>query len=193
MTDIEHKTFQTNTNFHKFFTKLSTSAHTREIFIQSIVSTGYGHCYLEFPPITKESINSKDDAEYTVIEASDFKDANWKIFYDKLKPYLKNNQSHDPKIETTYFPNISGDTMLVVPIPTINPEIDRYSGDLMNFLKYGQKSQQHAVINLVAQTVLTTIETRKKVFISTHGHGVPWLHVRLSDTPKYYTHKKYVK
>lgn len=188
-----YKTFYSKTNFRTFLTNLSTSASVRELFIQSIISTGYSHCYLEFPAITKDSLDSDDVAEYTVSESPNFAAADWTVFGDKLKPYIKKNQTVDQKIEATYFPNISGDAMLVVPVPTTDSGIDRYSGDLMTFLKHGQKSQQHDLVQLFAKTALSLIETRQKIYISTHGHGVSWLHVRLSNSPKYYTHRKYLR
>ena len=187
----EHITFHTKTNFRTFLTKLSTSATIRKQFIQSIVSTGYDNCYLEFPPITQDLLDSSKVAEYTVLESSKFKDADWTVFNDKLKKNHSKNHSNDQKSEAIYFPNISGDTILVVPVPTTDPEIDKYSSDLMTFLKHGHKRQQHCLISLFAKTALQLIDTCKKIYISTHGHGVAWLHVRLSNTPKYYTYKKY--
>ena len=31
-----------------------------------------------------------------------------------------------------------------------------------------------------------------KIFISTHGHGVPYFHLRISKKPKYYFEKDFI-
>ena len=112
---------------------------------------------------------------------------------NKIVMYLYTSTYINSLIVIIYFPNILGDTMLVVPIPSTDQGIDKYSGDLMSFLKYGQKNQQYALIQLFAKTALNLIETQQKLYISTHGHGLPWLHIRLSNLPKYYTHIKYLQ
>lgn len=33
----------------------------------------------------------------------------------------------------------------------------------------------------------------KKLYLSTHGDGVSWLHFRLGHTPKYYVHNVNIK
>lgn len=39
--------------------------------------------------------------------------------------------------------------------------------------------------------VLMMLKKHNKVWISTHGTGVPYLHVRIDTTPKYYQINKY--
>ena len=189
----KYKTFYSKTNFRTFLTNLTSSKSSCDLFIQSIISTGYPHCYIEFPMITKDSLDFDNVVEYTVLKSSSFRKVDWTEFTDKFTYHIKNNTKNDHKTRAIYFPNILGDTMLVVPIPSTDQGIDKYSGDLMSFLKYGQKNQQYALIQLFAKTALNLIETHQKLYISTHGHGLPWLHIRLSNLPKYYTHIKYLQ
>jgi hypothetical protein len=183
------KTFKLRTSFKNFFQDLTHSATTRELFIQSIISTGYPNCLLEFPGISLN--NWTKPGEYTVIKTHSFEQTNWKHFSDKLKSLIGNT---DSKIVTS-FENLSGETLLVVPIPYNIESYDSHSGHLMSFLTYGKKEQQHELIKLIAEKVLEKMEQikpKQQIFISTHGHGVPWLHIRISPTPKYYTHEAYI-
>lgn len=211
-TEAKNKTFQLKTNLYTFLTTLKSSEAARNTFINSIVSTGFENCYLEFPPLSTNSKFSKIPGEYTVIESKGFNRADWTIFRDKLEPFINKkllsinsddaNVSAKQNINVTYFPNISRDTILVVPVPTQNETIDKFSGHLMAFLKNGQKDQKHKLIEKFADLALTMTKTNtstdtgigtgEQIYISTHGHGVPWLHIRLCKTAKYYTFSKYV-
>ena len=186
-----YKTFYLKTNFRTFLNNLTTSTLMCDQFIQNIVSTGYSNCYLEFPMISLKILDSDDMAEYTIIEASSFPDADWTLFSDKIKSNNNKNQNNNKK-KAMFFSNISSDAMLVIPIPTTKQKIDMFSGDLMTFLKHGQKKQQREVVQLCAITALKLIESQQSIYISTHGRGVAWLHIRLSTVPKYYMHKKYL-
>ena len=55
-------------------------------------------------------------------------------------------------------------------------------------------SQQHELWALVAQSLRKRArghDARQPTWLSTEGSGVPWLHVRLDDRPKYYHHAPY--
>ncbi|PQO40812.1 hypothetical protein C5Y96_01165 [Blastopirellula marina] len=85
------------------------------------------------------------------------------------------------------FPNLRGDAILVVPEPLA--ENDAYP-HLAAFVRHASSGQQC----LLWQAVGTTWEKRisaKPVWLSTAGAGVPWLHVRLDDRPKYYSYGPY--
>jgi hypothetical protein len=89
--------------------------------------------------------------------------------------------------EVVAFPNLGGDAALVVPCP-LDSET-RY-GHLRAFLRTAPESQKH----LLWQTVGTEMNRRlsaKPVWLNTAGGGVPWLHIRLDDQPKYYRHDPY--
>lgn len=85
------------------------------------------------------------------------------------------------------FPNLSGDAIMVVPCP-LSPTSDY--GHLATFVRTAPESQCHSLWKLVAQSMLARIGV-KPVWLSTAGAGVPWLHVRLDDRPKYYHHGPY--
>jgi hypothetical protein len=79
------------------------------------------------------------------------------------------------------FTTLGGDAILIIPIPrkknftTIKDFIDNASiKHQREFWKYASKIiQQH-------------LKTQKAIYVSTHGLGVSYFHLRLDTTPKYY-------
>lgn len=53
--------------------------------------------------------------------------------------------------------------------------------------------QKFNLINSMFKTYLNklTFQPNKKLWLSTHGKGVSWLHVRIDKTPKYIMCKEY--
>ncbi len=86
------------------------------------------------------------------------------------------------------FPNLGGDAVLVAPRPTTGPPA-AYT-DLAAFVRRAADDQQHALWQTVAAAVRARLNARP-LWLSTAGHGVAWLHVRLDDAPKYYNHSPY--
>jgi hypothetical protein len=85
------------------------------------------------------------------------------------------------------FANLRGDAVLVVP-REIGPR-PAY-GHLAAFTRNAPVAQQHELWQLVATEMLARLGDRP-VWLSTAGLGVPWLHVRLDDRPKYYAFRPY--
>ena len=59
----------------------------------------------------------------------------------------------------------------------------------IKYLSYFQLAplvQQQEFWKRVAEVSRKQMKKFKKVWVSTHGLGVPYLHVRISDSPKYY-------
>ena len=96
-------------------------------------------------------------------------------------PHFK---SHQPAVD---FLNLGGDATLVVPCP-IQPSSD-YS-HLGAFIRTAPRDQQHALWALVGSTMAKRINNQP-VWLSTAGSGVPWLHIRLDNDPKYYRYAPY--
>lgn len=83
------------------------------------------------------------------------------------------------------FDNISGDTRLVIPVP--KPGLNfRTMKDFVDNASYRHQAQ-------FWKRVAAEIERRQarsagaKVYVSTHGHGVAYFHLRICSVPKYYT------
>jgi hypothetical protein len=88
------------------------------------------------------------------------------------------------------FANLGGDATLVVPEAIGKREA---YGHLAAFVRRAPAAQQVALWTAVGRAMRTRLESRtdRPVWLSTAGAGVPWLHVRLDDRPKYYRHSPY--
>ena len=85
------------------------------------------------------------------------------------------------------FPNLGHDALLVV--PAARSAHDHY-GHLASFVRGAPRDQRADLWRAVAAAVRGRLGARP-VWLSTAGLGVPWLHVRLDDRPKYYRHAPY--
>jgi hypothetical protein len=85
------------------------------------------------------------------------------------------------------FANLGRDAILIVPCPDNSPS---GYGHFAAYLRHAGLVQQHALWESVG-TAMQRRLSRKPVWLSTAGGGVPWLHVRLDDRPKYYAYAPY--
>jgi hypothetical protein len=88
------------------------------------------------------------------------------------------------------FPNLGGDALLVVPQPQGPVQVYPH---LATFLRSGPPTQIQALWQQLGITVQHHLANRsnRPLWVSTSGLGVYWLHIRLDDSPKYYTHLPY--
>jgi hypothetical protein len=87
------------------------------------------------------------------------------------------------------FANLGGDALLVAPCPDGSGEDYAH---LASFTTSAPDALQHALW----QAVGGALEARmgpQPLWLSTAGHGVGWLHVRLDSVPKYYRHGPYAR
>ena len=93
----------------------------------------------------------------------------------------------DPETQVLSFPNLRGDSLMIVPAPVDPPTT---YGHLVAFLRNAPAGQQRLLWNQVGQSMLERVGD-KPVWLSTAGGGVAWLHVRLDSRPKYYHYQPY--
>lgn len=136
--------------------------------------------FWEFPGV---ALNTLTEAfRFVVIETSSLAamKASSEAFDSKLR-------MADETRDNVCFPNLRGDAMLVVPRCVSSP--DDY-GHLAAFVRLAPVAQQHDLLQLAAATLRQRLSNRP-TWMSTHGMGVPWLHIRLDEVPKYYTHRPF--
>jgi hypothetical protein len=102
--------------------------------------------------------------------------------YNNFEEYIKKSKNK----YVVAFPNLNNDTMLVIPMPRLNKNY----ATLKNFIDNSSIKQQKEFWKLVAITAIEFMAIHKSVWISVHGFGVPYTHVRISSLPKYYFDKK---
>jgi hypothetical protein len=87
------------------------------------------------------------------------------------------------------FPNLSGDALLIVPRRI--SDANNY-GHIAAFVRGAPREQQHELLRCLALEIEKRLAASPNRFwISTAGLGVPWVHVRLDESPKYYQYKPY--
>lgn len=86
------------------------------------------------------------------------------------------------------FPNLSGSTLLCIPIPRKNKDFT----SIKDFMDNASHSQQCAFWKQVAYEIENQMQFHDKLYISTHGLNVPYFHLRIEPVPKYYVTTKYL-
>ena len=95
-----------------------------------------------------------------------------------FQEYINNSQNK----YAVSFLNLSTDTMLVIPMPVIGKNY----ATLKDFIDNASKIQQKNFWKHTALVARQFMNEKDKVWISVHGLGVSYMHVRISTTPKYY-------
>ncbi len=86
------------------------------------------------------------------------------------------------------FANLRRDAMLIAPHPAHTAD----AAHLAAFVRGAPEVTVDALWIAVADAVSDWLATRAgPVWVSTSGLAVPWLHVRLDSTPKYYSYRAY--
>ena len=102
------------------------------------------------------------------------------------RPFIQYIQSSSNKYVTS-FVNLSGDTLLIIPIPKKNKDYTT----IKDFCDNASITQQKQFWKRVAIEIEKILRDNDKIYISTHGLGVPYFHLRLDKIPKYYKTKFY--
>ncbi|CAN0498606.1 unnamed protein product [Ectocarpus sp. 8 AP-2014] len=77
--------------------------------------------------------------------------------------------------------NSFGGTLLIIP-----PDTGKNFSHLATFYKHGSDAEKRALWKKVAVELQRKLKRGETVYVSTHGTGVSWLHVRLASRPMYY-------
>ncbi len=130
----------------------------------------------ETPPILKVRVDR--EFEFVLVEANSFvtRKTNPRAF----ETYF----SDDP---VTAFPNLGGDSIMVVPSPQTSADIYGHFGA---FLRGAEDGQIIELWKMIGEEMSKRVG-EKPVWLSTAGCGVAWLHVRIDSRPKYYHYRPY--
>ena len=91
------------------------------------------------------------------------------------------------KADIVTFENLGGDALLIV--PSARGPLHSY-GHLAAFSRLAPARQNHALWQAVGYAMGQRLRAQP-VWLNTAGAGVPWLHVRLDERPKYYGFEPY--
>ena len=150
-------------------------------FVSIINNTiNYNSYFLECPKMNADTLN--DEFEFIIYDAKnkfENKSANFDIFC----PYSDNHLSFSMK-------SYSGNTLIIPNYMKGTPCVNYLN--ISNFLKNSLDEQIVDLFYLISDNLKKEINSGKTVWLSTHGLGIPWLHIRIDYYPTYYSHKKYV-
>ena len=116
------------------------------------------------------------------------------VIYNGL-PTIQNYQAYKKYITQSKnkyvvsFMNLTNDTLLVVPIPKRGKNF----ATIKDFIDNASATHQKKFWNAVASIARKFLKTNDFAYISTHGMGVSYLHVRISTIPRYYGNSKLLK
>lgn len=88
----------------------------------------------------------------------------------------------------TLFSNLSNSSILIIPIPKKNKDFTT----IKDFIDNSSNYQQKIFWKKVSNEIKKILKTENKIYISTHGLGVPYFHLRLDKIPKYYKTKEFI-
>lgn len=107
---------------------------------------------------------------------------NNKLALTQNKKDFNEHIKHSKNKYALSFPNLSKDTMLVIPMPVRGKNY----ATLRDFIDNAPEIQQQEFWKTVAETAKKFVHKKGQVWISSHGLGVNYTHVRISTSPKYY-------
>lgn len=149
-------------------------------FGQRLLGCGFDAAFWECPPITAAGLDAPFECVLLDAPALAARPANPQDFAEHF-PLARSG--------IVSFDNIGGDARLVVPAPVMAG--DRF-GHLLAFLRQAGGAQQAALWQQTATALLADLGDAPR-WLSSAGLGVPWLHLRIDQRPKYYRHRPYAK
>lgn len=167
------------TNFD-FIQNLEESEQFREFFTQTLTSVEYNGAFFETKPMKNSQIHS--ELEFVLVESTEVSNIQADPNPFDYHFYLCGNT------EVRAFQNLGGDATLIAPCPN-----ERNYGHLLQFLREGPEEQISELWRMVGYELNIRLSSNSPVWLSTSGLGVSWLHVRICDSPKYYSFSEYKK
>ena len=150
---------------------------------KDIVSYKSSKAFLyETSPIIKESITHDGIVNITGIYHEKFIDS------DELDNLSQDSTDFDEYLANpnneycTSFYNLSKTTRLIIPTKLNGSNYK----SLKEFIENAPHIQQQYFWKQVSIEAYNMLKQHSKIWISTHGLGVPYLHVRVEVSPKYY-------
>lgn len=150
----------------------------RAFFISILAATPYAAFRWETPPVTDASVNRL--FEFVLIDSPHLSPTASPTAFQE---FFSKAQGSDVVV----FSNLGKDAILIVPVPKAAK--DAYA-HLASFTKQASENQQGVFWQKVGEMMQKSLG-EKPIWLNTAGAGVPWLHIRLDSSPKYYRYSAY--
>tara|TARA_X000000950_G_C13908598_1_gene658043 strand:- start:1899 stop:3680 length:1782 start_codon:yes stop_codon:yes gene_type:complete len=105
-----------------------------------------------------------------------------------FREYLSKMKPSDHVISFNSHSNLIKNTKTTLVIPNVRP--GKNFATLAHFIKNADEAQQKALWEKVGKVARKMLKRYPQVWISTHGHSVPYLHIRISNSDDYYYSNK---
>lgn len=153
----------------------------RDAFVAALAAMRWPAFFWEMPPLTPATLS--DPFECALIRSDAL--ARMRPDDSDFAEYLCGADA------VAVFPNLGGDALLIAPRKIAAAEC---YGHIAAFLRDGPREQRHALFRTLALEIEKRLAApRERFWVSTSGLGVPWVHVRLDSTPKYYQYRRYAE
>jgi len=162
-----------NITIETFFRLLQSNYTFRNTIINIFVNCDFEHVYWQFPVYSNETKNYK--AIFELIKTTPFLKADYRPFYDK---FIGKSPG-----DIVIFNSKSKNTQLISVVPTTSTSVNLTCSDVMNFMKNCIPNLKHNMLQNIGNAML---KVNNSCYLSTHGKGVEWIHIRLCDKPNYY-------
>ena len=170
-------TFESSPTVNEVLDAMVGDAAFRTALTEALAGLPFAALRWETPVMTDDTLN--DAFEAVVLDSPSLERR------QSASAFADQFAAHDEDVLTV--PNLRGDAMLVIPRPLTETKCYCH---LASFLRGAPEAQKDALWIAVALAVRERVGLRP-MWLSTAGGGVPWLHVRLDDRPKYYAYGPY--
>ncbi len=167
--------------FHQVLTLWAKDPTFRKFYWQSLIEHGGKGCLWEHPRLTKAS--AEETYECAITRTEDF---------SRFTPTPNRFRAKmNPNTRVSTFPNLGGDSLLIIPNePGDGTAVN--CRDLIAFCRTAPEEWLQEFWTRVGREALDALaENSPRQFLSTHGFGVLWLHIRLEERGKYYRFRAY--
>ena len=151
-----------------FLTKLQNEDFQEEL-LNAIKNTGFENYMIKTIPFTNEQLDNTFEVGITKTH-----------FTSSISDFSKFNKYMDTKKYFVSFKSLSGN-ILLVPHPfngEINKENYKKYIDISGFIKYAPKEKLKLFWNNVKKIAKKLLDEKKKFYLQTIGHDVPYFHFR---------------
>jgi hypothetical protein len=171
-------------SFTEVITGWRDNEEFRAFFIAELAATAYPAFFWEMPPIRRG--HWEIDYEYVAIRSDDLE--HLRPDAGALESKLSSASSSKSVVS---FRNLGGDAFLVAPKQISGLEC---YGHIAAFVRSAPAVQRQDLFQTLGSAIGDVLgESDARIWVSTSGLGVPWVHVRLDSYPKYYNHQPYAK
>jgi len=154
----------------------------RKFYWQTLIELGGEGCFWEHPRLNRETVDLPYECVITRTKS-------FTAFAADQRPF---DAVFDRQNTISCFINLSGSAWLIVPNPVDDEAVD--CRDLVSFCRSAPNELLHDFWTTIGEEMAKAIATGSDFqYLSTHGLGVLWLHVRMERRPKYYHHQAYKK